>query len=103
MITSLFDMYLCFSKDASGSRLENDDANSVPEVDMDDYVPAPETPSVKLDKSTQRPMLPEIPYKNQCERGQREIRGEIIDTLRQAALKAVHFEETDLSKLLFNF
>ena len=39
-------------------------------------------------------------YKNQCERGQRELRGEIIDNLRQVALRAVHFEETDLPRLV---
>ena len=39
-------------------------------------------------------------YKNQCERGQRELRGEIIDNLRQVALRAVHFEETDLPQLV---
>jgi len=60
----------------------------------------PVTLCVKVDKSTQRPNLPEVPYKNQCERGQREIRGEIIDNLRHVALKAVHFEETDLPQLI---
>ena len=50
----------------------------------------------KHDKSTQRPEIPEIAYTNQCERGQREIRSEIISTLREGALRAVHFNETDL-------
>ena len=63
-------------------------------------MPVPVTSCVKVDKSTQRPILPEVPYKNQCERGQRELRGEIIDNLRQLALKAVQFEETDWPQLI---
>ena len=88
-----------FTKDAY-SRLKNDVASSGAEVDFDDYMPVPVPSCVKVDKSTQRPILPEVPYKNQCERGQREIRGEIIDNLRQLALKAVHFEETDWPQLI---
>ena len=96
MITSLSDMYmyLFFSKDAY-SRLENDVASSGTQVDFDDYMPVPVTLCVKVDKSTQLPIVPEVPYKIQCERVQRELRGEIIDNLRQVALRAVHFEETD--------
>ena len=63
-------------------------------------MPVPVTSCVKVDKSTQRPIIPEVPYKNQCERRQRELRGEIIDNLRQVALRAVHFEETDLPQLV---
>ena len=101
MITSLSDMYmyLFFSKDAY-SRLENDVASSGAQVDFDDYMPVPVTSCGKVDKSTQRPIVPEVPYKNQCERGQRGLRGEIIDNLRQVALRAVHFEETDLPQLV---
>ena len=101
MITSLSDMYmyLFFSKDAY-SRLENDVASSGAQVDFDDYMPVPVTSCGKVDKSTQPPIVPEVPYKNQCERGQRELRGEIIDNMRQVALRAVHFEETDLPQLV---
>ena len=101
IVTSDMVLLIFFSKDAY-SRLENDVTSSFPEVDIDvdDYTPAPVTSCVKLDKSTQRPNLPDIPYKNQCERGQREIRSEIIDTLRQSALKAVQFEERDLPQLI---
>ena len=63
-------------------------------------MPVPLTLCVKVDKITQPPILPEVPYKNQCERCQRELRGEIIDNLRQVALTAVHFEETDMPKLV---
>lgn len=64
------------------------------------FMSAPATSYGKHDKSTQRPNLPEIAYKSQCERGQREIRSEIIDTIAQSALKAVHFEETDLPQFI---
>ena len=101
MITSLSDMYmyLFFSTDAY-SRLENDVARSGAQVNLDDYMPVPVISCVKVDKSTQQPIVPEVPYKNQCERGQRGLRGEIIDNLRQVALRAVHFEETDLPQLV---
>ena len=67
---------------------------------VEDFMPAPVMSCEKHDKSTQRPSPPVIPYKNQSLRGQRKIRSEIIDTLRQAALKVVVFEEADLPQLI---
>ena len=82
-------------------------ANSYPEYDVvnidvtdDMNMPATITSYEKRGRSTQRPNLPEVAYKDACERGKREIRTELIDTFREAALKAVHFEETDLSQLV---
>lgn len=63
-------------------------------------MPAPVMSCEKHDKSTQPPSPAVVPYKNQSLRGQREIRSEIIDTLRHVALKAVVFKETDLPQLI---
>ena len=92
---------MIFIKDTC-SRLENNIASPCPEDDNDveDFMPAPVTSCEKYDKSTQRPSPAVIPYKHQSLRGQREIRSEITDTLRQGALKAVVFEETDLPQLI---
>ena len=82
-------------------------ANSCPEDDIADIdvtddmnMPAPITSYEKRDRNTQRPNLPELALKDACERGKREIRTELIDTFREAALKAIHFEESDLSQLV---
>lgn len=52
------------------------------------------------EKGTQRPMVPSVPYKDQCERRQREFRAEVIETMKDTALKYVCFEEKDLPEFM---
>ena len=54
---------------------------------------------VTCNKGSQRPLVPDIAYKNQCECGKRELRAEIIGTVK-AALKCVHFVQDDLRKFV---
>ena len=55
---------------------------------------------VKCDRGTQRPSVPDIANKKQCERGQRELRAEVIDTVKEAALKCVHFVQSDMPEFV---
>ena len=52
------------------------------------------------EKGTQRPMVPSVPYKDQCERRQREFRADVIETMKDTALKYVCFEEKDLPEFM---
>ena len=47
-------------------------------------------------QGTQRPVIPSVPYKDQCKRRQREFRADVIETMKDTALKYVCFEEKDL-------
>ena len=66
-----------------------------------DDVPVPTCPRLATcDKGSQRPSVPDIAYKNQCEHGKRELRSEIIGTVKEAALKSVHFVQADLPEFV---
>ena len=77
------------------------------DISLPDYEPVvddvhvPACPRlVACDKGSQRPLVPDIAYKNQCERGKRELRAEIIGTVKEAALKCVHFVQADLPEFV---
>ena len=50
-----------------------------------------------VDRGTQKPMMPMMPYKNQCERRKREMRADIIETVKGTAMKYVLNVPGDLS------
>lgn len=87
-------------------RLEND-SNScpvadVPLIDEDpllDVIPECARDE-KCEKATQRPSFPDKSYKNQSERRKRELRAELIDTVKEAALKNVHFNHADVPEFV---
>ena len=53
--------------------------------------------TTSCDTGTQKPLVPLLPYKDMSERTQRNVRAEIIDLLKHAAMKTVHFVPGDLS------
>lgn len=54
----------------------------------------------KLDQSTQRPVVPLVAYKDQTERGKREMRAELISTIKHMALPSVLFEESNMAQFI---
>ena len=53
-----------------------------------------------VDRGTQKPMMPMMPYKNQCDRRKREMRADIIETVKSTAMKYVLNVPGDLSDFL---
>ena len=53
-----------------------------------------------VDRGTQKPMIPMMPYKNQCDRRKREMRADIIETEKGMAMKYVLNVPGDLSDFL---
>ena len=53
-----------------------------------------------VDRGTQKPMMPMMPYKNQCDRRKREMRADIIETVKGTAMKYVLNVPGDLSDFL---
>lgn len=53
--------------------------------------------TTSCDKGTQKPIVPLVPYKNMSERTQRNVRADIVDLLKDAAMKTVHFVPGDLT------
>jgi len=49
------------------------------------------------DKRTQNPPLPQLPYKDMAGRKQRLVRADIIELVRETAMKAVYFAPGDLT------
>ena len=49
------------------------------------------------DKGTQKPIVPLVPYKDMSEWTQRNVRADIVDLLKDAAMKTVHFVPGDLT------
>ncbi|KAJ7377705.1 hypothetical protein OS493_027267 [Desmophyllum pertusum] len=101
------------SKLEDACRGQDSDNNVCPEADVSlpdyepvvnfvvDDVPVPTCPRfATCDKGSQRPSVPDIAYKNQCERRKRESRSEIIGTVKEAALKSVHFIQADLPEFV---
>ena len=50
-----------------------------------------------VEKGTQKPVLPTIPYKSQCDRRKREMRADVIDNFKDTAMKYVWFDPNDLT------
>ena len=80
---------------------------------VDDFVPADGNTATSIqqeeeshfgrtlvDRGTQKPMMPMMPYKNQCERRKREMRADIIETVKGTAMKYVLNVPGDLSDFL---
>ena len=53
-----------------------------------------------VDRGTHKPMMPMMPYKNQCDRRKREMRANIIETVKGIAMKYVLNVPGDLSDFL---
>ena len=53
-----------------------------------------------VDRGTQKPIMPMMPYKNQCDRRKREMRADIIETVKSTAMKYVLNVPGDLSDFL---
>lgn len=53
--------------------------------------------TTSCDVATQKPLVPLVPYKDMSERTQRNVRAEIIDLVKHAAMKTVHFVPGDLT------
>ena len=53
-----------------------------------------------VDRGTKKPMIPMMPYKNQCDRRKREMRADIIETVKGTAMKYVLNVPGDLSDFL---
>ena len=53
-----------------------------------------------VDRGTQKPMMSMMPYKNQCDRRKREMRADIIKTVKSTAMKYVLNVPGDLSDFL---
>ena len=66
--------------------------------------PAPELMTHILtsscDKGTQKPPVRKAPYKDLSDRSKRLVRADIIDLLRDEAMKTVHFVPEDLTKFM---
>ena len=56
--------------------------------------------STSCDKGTQKPPVRKAPYKELSDRAKRLVRADIIDLLRDEAMKAVHFVPEDLTKFM---
>lgn len=76
--------------------LQNDSVVEATSVQTEDRGKCPSS----CEKETQRPMVPIVPYKDQCERRQREFRSDVIDTIKDTALKYVCFEKNDLTEFI---
>lgn len=44
---------------------------------------------ILVDRGTQKPMIPMMPYKNQCDWRKREMRADIIETVKGTAMKCL--------------
>lgn len=53
--------------------------------------------AITCDKGTQRPLVPFVPYKDQCERRKREFRSDVIDTMKDTAREYVGYQQNDLT------
>lgn len=58
------------------------------------------TKAALCDKATQKPAVWKVPYKDLSEQTKRPVRADIIDLLRDEAMKAAHFVPEDLSKIM---
>lgn len=56
--------------------------------------------STSCDKGTQKPPVQKTPYKDLSEWSKRLVRAEIIDLLRDEAMKTAHFVPEDLTKFM---
>lgn len=56
--------------------------------------------STLCDKGTQKPPVRKLPYKDLSDRSKRLVRADIIDLLRDEAMKTVHFVPEDLTKFM---
>ena len=54
----------------------------------------------KHDQGTQRPVVPMVAYKDQTERGKREMRAELISSIKHMALPSVLFEESNMTQFI---
>ena len=50
-----------------------------------------------VEKGTQKPVLPTIPYKSQCDRRKREMTADVIDNFTDMEMKYVWFDPNDLT------
>lgn len=76
---SRLEEHVSMSVDVPDDNDDDDDAQDcVPSV-----LPAASQSHEKCDQGTQRPAVPEVAYRKQGERGQREMRAELITTIRQ--------------------
>ena len=56
--------------------------------------------SISCDKGTQKPPVRKAPYKDLADRSKRLVRADIIELLRDEAMKTVHFAPEDLTKFM---
>ena len=101
----LFDI-LFFAQDVC-SRLDEDSVMPVSEEidNAQEFVPlvpasVPTSTHGKHDQGTQRPVVPLVAYKDQTERGKREMRAELISNIKHMALPSVLFEESNMMQFI---
>ena len=73
--------------------------------DVQEFVPlVPASASTSThethDQGTQRPVVPLVAYKDQTERGKREMRAELISIIKHMALPSVLFEESNIMEFI---
>lgn len=73
--------------------------------DAQEFVPlvpasAPTSTHGKHDEGTQRPVVPLVAYKDQTERGKREMRAELISNIKHIALPSMLFEESNMTQFI---
>lgn len=73
------------------------DGNSFTSIQQDKEINSLRT---MVDRGTQKPLIPTIPYKNHCDRRKREVRAELIETLKDTAMKYVLDVPSDLNDFL---
>ncbi|KAJ7319473.1 hypothetical protein OS493_036116 [Desmophyllum pertusum] len=58
--------------------------------------------TTSCDKGTQKPIVTLVPYKDMSERTKRNARADIVDLLKDAAMKTVHFVPEDLTSFVMD-